>query len=222
MSRYVLEKGEHSCEEDTNSLLIHLARQKYKQLSAEIGVTTNEAYRIVLEELQCNHPHLVPYFSSFQSLSSMGHRASKKSTPPIRSSPADQMIPDEYAKTIDGLQHLMYFGVEGEPPVNDETDQRLVIAMFSTVDSFTKCAHATHVCFDGTFKVCPRPFYQLYTIHAYIGDICVPLIHVKQHTLFDYTLINNFTVLAISKIQVNLHVFNQDYTKTCVSFKFTT
>lgn len=61
----------------------------------------------------------------------MGHRAHKKFTPPICSSAADQLIPDEYTKTIDGLEHLIYFGVEGESPVNGETDQRLVIAICS-------------------------------------------------------------------------------------------
>ena len=174
----LLEAGDHCCEEDPNILLAHLAKQKYKQLAADLSISTNEAYRMVLQELQCSHPQIVPYFGSFQSLSSMGNRSSSKHTPPIRQAAADQIIPEEYSKTIDGLQHLLYYGIKGPQPRDGQSDQRLVIAVFSTIESFTKCIKARHICFDGTFKVCPRPFYQLYTIHAYIGGICVPLIHV--------------------------------------------
>ena len=168
----------HSCAPDPDSLLEHLAKQKYKLMACDLNYSTNEAYKLVLEELQLNHPGIVRRFVSFQSLSSMGHRSNIKHTPRIHKSPADQEIAGEYSKTADGKQFLLYYGVKGDPPNHGEHDKRLVIAMFSTREAFTTCVKSKHVCFDGTFKVCPRPFHQLYTIHAYVGDNCLPLIYV--------------------------------------------
>lgn len=159
--------------------MVHLAKQKYKLLSEDLNISPNEAYRIVLEELLVHHPEVIPSFESFQTLSSMGHRSSVRHTPPVKKIAADLDIPEEYAKTLDGYQHLLYYGVDGQRPRIGEVDRRLVIAIFSTEESFERCVKARHVCFDGTFKVCPHPFYQLYTIHAYIGDSCLPLIYVS-------------------------------------------
>ena len=178
----------HLCRPDPSILIVHLAKQKYKLLSANLMVSANEAYRIVLEELQINYPGIVPHFASFQSLSSLCHRSSIRHIPVICSNAGDQVIPQNYARTIDGMQHLLYFGVRGQRPRGNEIDKRLVVALFSTQDSFRTCINAKHVCFDGTFKVCPRPFYQLYTVHAYIADICVPLIYVIHLIFYKYSL----------------------------------
>ena len=127
---YIIEWRAHLCQPDPHELIVHLAKQKYKLLSGNLTVSANEAYRIVLEELQINYPNVVPHFVSFQSLSSMGHRANMKHTPVICKNAGDQEIPGDYAKTVDGLQHLLYYGVEGPRPRGDERDKRLVIFVF--------------------------------------------------------------------------------------------
>ena len=124
--------NEHICTPDPDLLLEHLAKQKFKLLAANLDFTANEAYKLVLEELQLKYPQVVPRFGSFQSLSSMGHRSNAKHTPPIYRNPADQIIEGDYAKTQDGKRFLLYYGVKGEPPDRGENDKRLVIALFST------------------------------------------------------------------------------------------
>lgn len=66
----------HICDPDPLTLLAHLAKQKYKLLSEDINLSANEAYRLVVEELQLHHPEVLPRFESLQTLSSMGHRSS--------------------------------------------------------------------------------------------------------------------------------------------------
>lgn len=174
----ITDGAKHICLPDPDSLLVHLAKQKFKQLASIHTVTTRDAYQTVLQELQRHHPNIAPQFGPYSSLSSLGYRLKQKLIPPIPNHPVNILIPDEYAKTTEGKQFLLYFGVQGDPPRQHEHDRRLVITLFSTQDLVTRCIRAKRVCFVGTEKPCLYPFNHSCTIHAHVGNVCLPLIHV--------------------------------------------
>ena len=152
----------------------------------------------------------------------MGHRSNIKHTPTIQKNPAEQQIVGEYSKTVDGKRFLLYYGVKGDPPNNGEADKRLVIALFSTKESFETCIKSKHVCFDGTFKVCPRPYYQLYTIQAYVGDLCLPLIYVFFTNTAFHIITYIYIVLTIAEIKRHLQILDINYSTNGLALKLTT
>jgi hypothetical protein len=50
--------------------------------------------------------------------------------------------------------------------------------MFYSNDSRSNLQNAKTWLVDGTYKVCPSPFYQLYTIHGFLFGRCYPLVYV--------------------------------------------
>ena len=59
--------------------------------------------------------------------------------------------------------------------------------MFATKGNLRQLGRSKTWYVDGTFKVCPSLFYQLFTMHAMIGGSVVPLV---------YTLLQNKTEVA--------------------------
>lgn len=159
-----------------------MAKQKYKELASDLDTSVKDAFMTVQKELQLNNPEIIVKFGSFCSLESMGQRSHNKGLPNIQLNAAEQRFPQEYTLTSDGQQHLMYIGVHGERPLYGEEDNRLTAVIFSTRSEFIRCIRATRVHMDGTFKVCPRPYKQFFTIHGFIGDKCIPLMKVSQFT----------------------------------------
>lgn len=166
-----------------------MAKQRFKNLSNTQTNSVREAFLQVQGDLQNNNPELVASFGSFDSLCSMGYRSQMKGLPPISANPAEQDIPLEFTRTQSGEQHLMYVGIYGEPPDVDEIDERLVAVVFSTRDEFIRCIRSRRVNMDGTFKTCPRPYKQFFSIHGYVGEKCVPLIKVIFYFMYSIIVI---------------------------------
>jgi len=81
--------------------------------------------------------------------------------------------------------------------------------LFATDDHLRLLASSKTGFMDGTFKVCPSLYYQLFTIHGVVEEAIVPLVYVlltqKMRTAY-------FDMLSKLRKQVaNLHLsFNQD------------
>ena len=56
------------------------------------------------------------------------------------------------------------------------------ILIFSTKSNIRRLFSSLYIMWDGTFSVVPHLFYQLWTIHGYVGlnsnRMCVPLVYV--------------------------------------------
>ena len=78
-------------------------------------------------------------------------------------------IPPCLQKTLDGTQFLFFdSGVEDE-------NRYVIFASIICLNSLKK----TKVWLsDGTFKSCPKEFYQVYVIHGHIYGITVPLVYI--------------------------------------------
>jgi len=48
--------------------------------------------------------------------------------------------------------------------------------IFTTKLNLQTLCSADTLLMGGTFKSCPKPFYQLYTILAYVNTFCIPLV----------------------------------------------
>ena len=56
-----------------------------------------------------------------------------------------------------------------------DTDEFLGFVIFTTKLNLQTLCSADTLLMDGTFKSCPKPFYQLYTILAYVNTFYIPL-----------------------------------------------
>lgn len=74
------------------------------------------------------------------------------------SSLVDLVLPDEYTKTLDGHNFLIFDSGPGEKR----------ILMFATEENLDSLVTSTSIHMDGTFDVAPMLFTQLYTIHGKI------------------------------------------------------
>ena len=79
------------------------------------------------------------------------------------------VIPQTYQLTNGGAQfHLFDSGAEDE--------NRILI--FSTQEAIQLLARNEHWFMDGTFKLCPQIFHQIYTIHTLINNPVFPCLFV--------------------------------------------
>lgn len=86
--------------------------------------------------------------------------------------------------------------------------------IFGTIESLkqlSKCDN-DHLFFDGTFKSCAHPFYQLFTVHSVHTDLSTP----KLYTL----LPDKKSPTYISPLNIMLNLFHMN--NICVNLKYVT
>ena len=79
----------------------------------------------------------------------------------------DIVLPESFQRTKMGDKFLLYDS-------GTEDDDRIFI--FGTAHALTVLASCQHWFVDGTFKVVPKLFHQLYTIHGLDGNATFPLL----------------------------------------------
>ena len=85
--------------------------------------------------------------------------------------PADLHVlqfPEQYLSLANGTRFLIHDSGPG--------DDRIII--FSTAENLVLLVQSREWFADGTFKVTPQPFHQLYTIHARLFGSVIPLVFV--------------------------------------------
>ncbi|KAM7315741.1 uncharacterized protein ISCGN_005524 [Ixodes scapularis] len=81
---------------------------------------------------------------------------------------ADIRMPAEFKVTAKGDSFFLHDSGDGD-------SERLLI--FATERNLSYLARATTWFADGTFKVTPEQFYQLYTAHAVVNGVVVPMVY---------------------------------------------
>ena len=94
-------------------------------------------------------------------------RARKEVAPAIPNCREDIILPTEFTVTETGDNFLMF----DSGPIPNR------ILIFSTTSNINLLAMSQHWYADGTFKVVPPLFEQLYTIHGLQDNVAVPLIY---------------------------------------------
>ncbi|XP_068212575.1 uncharacterized protein [Palaemon carinicauda] len=107
---------------------------------------------------------------------------------PIPSNLADMVIPSEYKKTSSGEDFLLYD--------SGLIEQRILL--FSTPTNISLLEKSDNWFGDGTFKIVPELFYQLYTIHCLTSErviLCVyALLPNKRQAAYEDILQNLLTI----------------------------
>ena len=88
----------------------------------------------------------------------------KKNPIPLPSCAQDLVIPENCVKTADGENFMLH----------DSTFDGKMILIFGTSKSIEFLKDSPHWCFDGTFKVVPEIFCQLFTVHAMVDHHTIP------------------------------------------------
>lgn len=77
------------------------------------------------------------------------------------------VIPDKYQRLPDNEQFLLFDSGVGD-------DERLLI--FATPTGLNTLSASSHWFVDGTFKVVPQIFFQIYSVHALVADNVIPCV----------------------------------------------
>lgn len=123
--------------------------------------------------------------------------------PPLPASIADiPVLPAEYQTTLSGQQFQLY-----DSGVGDATR----IFIFGSRDGVTLLQQSGNWFCDGTFKVVPELFYQLYTVHALVQTNVFPCI---------YALLPNKTQATYNRLFRELHGVTNAASPTTVLMDF--
>ena len=109
-------------------------------------------------------------------LKSLAYRTLLLNRPIIARNAADQIFPLQFTQIHDPpepfLLHRQTFG--DPPPAVEEgeeevPDARISYVIFGRWQMFQRMCITDVVYMDGTFKICPRPYRQYFTIHIFMG-----------------------------------------------------
>ena len=141
----------------------------YQQQLQEISATEN------LEEMATQLPTLYSMKCSL-------YRLRKKRLPPFPTSRNEVHFEGEWTQTIAGEPFLLAEDGDG--------DNKIII--FSTDANIRHLSEADKIYVDGTFQTCPRLFYQIFTVHAFINGKQFPLVYCllpgKSRAIYQRTL----------------------------------
>ena len=113
-----------------------------------------------LDQVAANLPTL-------PSLKSSLYRLRRKRLPPIPTTREEVHFCGEWAETDAGENFLLVEDGQG--------DSKIVI--FSTEHNLELLAQAEKIYVDGTFQICPRVFYQIFSLHAFKNGRQFPLVY---------------------------------------------
>ena len=100
-------------------------------------------------------------------------------------------------------QFLLHDDLEGQDEVEEEDEDQLRNRIIATQRMMTLLAECTIWMLDGTFKVTPSLFYQLYTIHGVSGDWVFPCVYALLPNKEMATYSRLFQALKTSTANLN-------------------
>uniref|UniRef100_A0A6P7FYN1 Uncharacterized protein LOC114332088 n=1 Tax=Diabrotica virgifera virgifera TaxID=50390 RepID=A0A6P7FYN1_DIAVI len=87
------------------------------------------------------------------------------------------------------------------------------ILMFGTQENLDILQQNRHWFVDGTFKVAPELFVQVFTIHALVENTCMPLVYVLLQNKSEITYVRVFQKLLELKLTLNPASIMSDFEK---------
>ena len=121
---------------------------------------------------------LEPQISSCRS---QMYRARRQNMPPLPATRADINIQGQWSTTNDNNRFLLH-----------QDDQMII---FSTDEDLQKLSEADQVFMDGTFKVAPALFMQLFSLHIIFRGFFLPLVYALLQSKSSETYYSLFEIL---------------------------
>jgi hypothetical protein len=106
----------------------------------------------------------IDHLPSMNAIKSSLYRSRAKRLPGVPHTRAEVNLEGEWTQTIDGRDYVL---------ANDGIDDRLII--FGTMQNLRLLCHAATIFMDGTFKMAPEMFCQVYSIHIWHLEIMIPV-----------------------------------------------
>ena len=165
-----------------------------KKIVSDLKTTTLDNIRPVpqlyLEEIQKvaalpNADEVAANLPTFSAVKSALYRQRRKLIPALPSTRAEVTFEGEWARTASGKSFLL---------AEDGGEEKIVI--FSSEDDLRRLAEAECLYVDGTFHICPSIFYQVFTVHAVVNRVHVPLAYCLLPNKRQETYERVFTLLA--------------------------
>lgn len=120
-----------------------------------------------------------------------------------------------HARTKEGEVWVWQFKEDIDAEDDEESDREpILVIIFATTGNLQHMSRANVWYGDGTFKVCPNPFYQLYTLHAEVHGQILPLVFTllpsKSSKCYRFMWMKLKELMAQHGIFSNLREFRSD------------
>lgn len=158
------------CTWDENNVILEKMKvMLYQKLRDKVYTDVSDAWHWAMNELDIIAPGLSMYFPRVSSFKTKAAKIIKGDLPnlPKQKDDLDGLhIPEQLTVTLSNqpfllLQHTFDHAADDKHP----NGSRETIMVFGNWTRFQEMCEAQVAFADGTFQVCPHPFYQLYIIH---------------------------------------------------------
>lgn len=185
--------GDHKHPADPSKLEIVAARNSLKRKAADSVASTSV---IVSEVLRGTSALAVPGLPLVATMKRSVRLYRSAHVGPTPKSVSDFVIPEEYKRTLDGDNFLL---------VDDTMEDGGRIVVFGTEKNLDILRSCGFWMADGTFKVAPEIFYQIYTIHGLISGESIPLLFAfvpnKRKATYSYLCKRIFHRLSRDEVE---------------------
>ncbi|XP_068245404.1 uncharacterized protein [Palaemon carinicauda] len=152
------------------------------------------------------------------------HRIRKKEFPVEANSATDLVIPNKLKVTHTGERNFLLYDKKTESETliaefEEEEVQERILA-FGSENNLRRLAESDIWFLDGTFKTCPKQFYQIYTIHYIFQGQILPVVYVllpgKTTQIYSSMLKHLLSVAGAKGIQLTPRFILIDFELSCI------
>ena len=144
-------------------------------------------------------------FPTLSSVKSTLYRQRRKRIPALPATRTEVHFEGEWTQTV-----------KGEPFLVAEDGDNDKIIIFASERNLQQMAEAESLYVDGTFQICPRVFYQVFTIHSVVNGLHVPLAYCLLPDKRQETYERVFMILA----QKAKNAFGIDFAPSIIGSDF--
>mmetsp|Transcript_9373 Transcript_9373/g.12968 ORF Transcript_9373/g.12968 Transcript_9373/m.12968 type:complete len:387 (-) Transcript_9373:165-1325(-) len=197
-----------------------------KICSEQLELTIQACYDNVRRDLEISCPEALHHFPTYLSMRTNLKRARNANLPVIPTNfamiPEPNLFPYRFQQNFQANEQFLFMDLEYVPPELPIVERKRILC-FMSISSALKLCQATKIFLDGTFKVCPPPFYQLLTICTLRGiedeARLIPRLYVLLPSKSAHCYSFFFTQLFLA-LENKVHIIRNNIRWTRVSLDF--
>lgn len=193
------------CNIDENIVIVQRSKMFLLELCSQVNVNQLQQYNYVFNTLEPIQQRVFPTYLQYKSTMSRAHRAKLPIEPTI-----DTITTFNIPPNFIELQNIGNILIGRQQAVNPRTHEINGIIIFGNPHLVANLIGSEHIAVDGTFKVCPRPFKQLFSFGYFVN------INQQQQKMFIglYVLCTHKNIFTYNMIINNIKdIFGADNVK---------
>lgn len=201
----IIRRSNHTCERNLKKNKVYMAMRKCKdELGSDLGYV-QETYEKNMEPLKKERQSYIDEMPEFSQVKDGLHKLVKRTL-------ESEKLTYKNLKDVKIPRGLS----DGVLVAEDGVEEKLLIFSSSVSRDYLDTFYNEERYFgDGTFQACPKPFYQIYSVHFYLGsnvntNNVVPIVYGLLPNKSENTYIRFFTLLK-EKLGMNIKQFKCDY-----------